>query len=232
MQTLGIIGGLGPQTTANLYLRVQKLVDPKLTGSRPPIIINSVPITSRLERENILYEREFEPVLPYLVEAGKSLENAGADFLVLACNSLHIFEKQISENIDVPFLSMVDVTVDYIVSKDIKKVGLLGTYKTKSSGMYTVALESKGIKTIQTSEEEQKLLGESIIRLIEGSYGPEDQVLLKNLVMSLAEQGASKVILACTDLHLVVDFEDTAMASLIVDSMDILAQRSAERIMT
>ena len=171
-------------------------------------------------------------MLPYLVEAGKSLENAGADFLVLACNSLHIFEKQISENIDVPFLSMVDVTVDYIVSKDIKKVGLLGTYKTKSSGMYTVALESKGIKTIQTSEEEQKLLGESIIRLIEGSYGPEDQVLLKNLVMSLAEQGASKVILACTDLHLVVDFEDTAMASLIVDSMDILAQRSAERIMT
>lgn len=213
-------------------MRVQELVDPKLTGSRPPILINSIPLPTRLERENILHEREFEPVLPYLLDAGKSLENAGADFVVLACNSLHIFEKQISESISRPFLSMVKTTVEHIVSEDIDKVGLLGTYKTKSSGMYTRALESEGIETVQTSEEEQKLLGKMIVRLIDGSYGPEDQVLLKSAVTGMVEQGADRVILACTDLHLVADFEDTDMGAVMVDTMDILAQRSAAMIMS
>lgn len=227
MQTLGIIGGLGPETTSNFYMRVQALVDPGLTGSRPPMIIHSVPISTELERENIIYERGFEPVLPYLLKAAKSLENAGSDFVVLVCNSLHIFEEQISASINIPFVSMVDATADYVVSKGIKKVGLLGTYKTKSSGIYTRALESKGVETIQTSEQEQKMLAESIIRLVNGSYASEDRVLLKNLLMRMLGQGASKVVLACTDLHLAIDFDDASIADVIVDSTEILAQRSA-----
>ncbi|EKE04478.1 MAG: Aspartate racemase, partial [uncultured bacterium] len=117
MKTLGVIGGLGPQTTADLYRRIGELVDVSKTGQRPHIIIDSIPITTYLENENIIHEREFEPVLPYLINAAINLEKSGADFIVLACNSLHIFTKEITEAINVPFVSITDTVVQTVLEK-------------------------------------------------------------------------------------------------------------------
>jgi len=224
MQTVGIIGGLGPQTTADFYMRLQVLVDVDTAGSRPPIIINSIPITTHLEQENIIHERNFEPVLPYLLDASKSLEKAGANFIVLPCNSLHIFDTEISESITVPFLSMVSSVLDTIESQDIKKVGLLGTYVTNSSGIYTERLRSKGIEVVQLSEDDQKQLSELILRLINNNYDDNDRVILKNLIESLTNNGAEKIILACTDLRLVLNDD---VKDKIIDSVEILAQYTA-----
>ncbi|MES2971059.1 MAG: amino acid racemase [Patescibacteria group bacterium] len=225
MKTIGIIGGLGPQTTANFYMRIHTLTDLDEAGIRPHIIINSIPITVFLENENIIHERNFMPVLPLLIEASKSLEKAGADFIVLACNSLHIYEKEIAESVSIPFLSMVSATISYIKAIAVKKVGLLGTYKTNSSNMYTSYLKSAGIDVLPVTSHEQQQLSSLIIHLINNTYGEKDRKLFKSFIENLVEQGAERVILACTDFHLILD---PKLRHQVIDTTEVLAQQSVK----
>ncbi|KKU56409.1 hypothetical protein A2576_01470 [Candidatus Amesbacteria bacterium RIFOXYD1_FULL_47_9] len=225
MKTLGVIGGLGPQTTADLYRRIGELVDVSKTGQRPHIIIDSIPITTYLENENIIHEREFEPVLPYLINAAINLEKSGADFIVLACNSLHIFTKEITEAINVPFVSITDTVVQTVLEKGYKKVGLLGTIRTNSSKMYDIPLKKQGVDLYKLDVERQKELNKTIIRLINNTYDQSDSIIFHDAVYKLFDNGVEGVILACTDLHLLMNVTDNFE---IIDAMEVLAQRSAK----
>lgn len=226
MKTLGIIGGLGPQTTADLYARINQLFDVDSIGHRPHIIIDSIPITTYLENENIIYEREFEPVLPFLIASAKRLEKAGADYIVLACNSLHIFSSEISKAINVPFVSIIDVVASKINAKGYKRVGLLGTYKTNSSKMYDNALEASGAKLSKLNSAEQVKLSKTIIRLINGSYGDEDRKYFNKLIEQEINNGAEAVILACTDFHLLSGSKDDKL----IDTVEELANYATKLI--
>lgn len=90
MKTVGIIGGLGPQTTAEFYLELVFSSYKIHKTSRPPMLIWNVPLRYRIEQDLITRAKGEERYLPYLTDAAKRLEAAGADFLVMPCNSLHI----------------------------------------------------------------------------------------------------------------------------------------------
>jgi len=220
MKTLGIIGGLGPRTTAELYARINQHFDVESIGHRPHIIIDSIPITTFLENENIIYEREFEPVLPYLVESAKRLKKGGADYIVLACNSLHIFSREISEATKVPFVSIIDVVVNKIKEAGYKQISLLGTYKTNSSKMYDTPLLESGVKLSKLEIAEQADLSKTIIRLINGTYGDNDRELFGQIIAKEFSNGSEAVILACTDFHLISDSTDERL----IDTAEELAQ--------
>ena len=220
MKTLGIIGGLGPQTTADLYARINQLFDVETNGHRPHIIIDSIPITTFLENENIIHEREFEPVLPYLIESAKRLEKAGVDYIILACNSLHIFSKEISEATNVPFVSIIDVVTTRIKNIGYKQVSLLGTYKTNSSNMYDTPLQKSGVKLSKLNSTEQVELSRIIIRLINDSYDNSDNKFFRQIVEKEFKNGSEAVILACTDFHLISDDSDERL----IDTVEELAQ--------
>ena len=226
MKTLGIIGGLGPQTTADLYMRINKLFDVESTGHRPHIIIDSIPITTFLENENIIHEREFEPVLPYLIQSARRLEDAGADYIILACNSLHIFSKEISDSTKVPFISIVDVVVEKIKESGFKKVSLLGTYKTNSSKMYDNPLNKMGIELSKLDSDEQAKLSKTIIRLINGTYDKNDKEYYSMIISNEFSKGSEAVILACTDFHLLSDSVDEKL----IDTVEELAQYATKLI--
>lgn len=228
MKTLGIIGGLGPQTTADLYARINQLFDVESKGHRPHIIIDSIPITTFLENENIIHEREFDPVLPYLVESAKRLEKAGVDFIVLACNSLHIFSNEISEATSVPFVSIVDVVTSNIKNMGYKQVSLLGTYKTNSSKMYDTPLQEYGVKLSKLNSTEQAKLSRTIIRLINGSYGDNDRELFGQIVAKEFSNGSEAVILACTDFHLISESTDERL----IDTVEELAKYATKLLST
>ena len=189
------------------------------------MLIDSIPIPTRLERDNIIGEKNFELVLPYLTAAAKRLEQGGADFVVLACNSLHIFEKEIAACIDVPFMSIVEATLQFIGNKQYRTVGLLGTYKINSSSLYTKPLKAAGIQVVKLNEYDQKLLSRMIVRIINHQAGVSDSKLLTQLLESMKTQGAETVILACTDLHIVLELDKKPF---VVDSLEILAQAAAK----
>jgi len=95
MKTVGIIGGLGPETTSEFYLELIFLCQKLNKVNRPPILIWNIPLPLKIEKELLIKDIGEKRYLPFLIEAAKILEKAGADFLVMPCNTMHIFIKEI-----------------------------------------------------------------------------------------------------------------------------------------
>ena len=114
MKTAGIIGGLGPETTSGFYLELIFGCYNKNKESRPPILVWNVPLKYAIEEDLLKKAVGEERFLPYLVSGAKILEKAGADFLVMPCNSLHIFIDQIRKSVNIPVLSIVEETGKFL----------------------------------------------------------------------------------------------------------------------
>src|SRR3989344_5069879 len=127
MKTVGIIGGLGPETTAEFYLDIVFSCYKKTKKSRPGIIISSVPLPYQIEEELIIDNKGAERYIPFLVKEAIRLEKAGADFIVMPCNSLHVFINEIREAVKIPVLSIVEETVKFLKKNNFHKVGIIST---------------------------------------------------------------------------------------------------------
>ena len=122
MKTVGIIGGLGPETTSEFYLDIIFSCYKKTKEARPGIIIASVPLPYQIEEDLITKNIGSERYIPFLVNEAKRLEKAGADFLVMPCNSLHVFIKEIRNAVDIPVLSIVEETVKFLKKNNLNLV--------------------------------------------------------------------------------------------------------------
>ena len=124
MKTVGIIGGLGPETTSEFYLDIVFSCQKKSKTSRPGVIIASVPLPYKIEEDLITKNKGSERYIPFLVNEAKRLEKAGADFIVMPCNSLHVFIKEIRNAVDIPVLSIIEETVKFLKKNNLNNVGL------------------------------------------------------------------------------------------------------------
>ena len=122
MKTIGIIGGLGPETTSEFYLRLIFKSYQKNKIQRPPILMWSIPMEYKIENDLIQSATGEERYIPYLIEAAKRLESGGADFLVVPCNSVHIFIEEIRKAVGIPVLSIVEETANFLKEQNIEKV--------------------------------------------------------------------------------------------------------------
>src|SRR3989344_6805744 len=114
MKTVGIIGGLGPETTSEFYLNIVFSYHKKTKKARPAVIIASVPLPYKIEEDLITKNKGSERYIPFLVNEAKRLEKAGADFIVMPCNSLHVFIKDVRNAVKIPVLSIVEETVKFL----------------------------------------------------------------------------------------------------------------------
>src|SRR3989344_7926112 len=128
MKTVGVIGGVGPETTAEFYLELIFGCYQKNKINRPPILVWNIPLAYKIEEDLITKSEGEERYIPYLVEAAQLLEKGGADFLVMPCNSLHIFIEEIRESVKIPVLSIVEETTKFLKEKGIAKVGIISTF--------------------------------------------------------------------------------------------------------
>ena len=122
MKTIGIIGGLGPETTSEFYLEIVFECYKKNKEQRPPILIWNVPLKYKIEEDLLEKAEGEERYIPYLIEAAKKLEKAGADFLVIPCNSVHAFIKEVRNSVKIPVLSILEETAKFLKNKNISKV--------------------------------------------------------------------------------------------------------------
>jgi aspartate racemase len=141
MKTVGIIGGLGPETTAKFYLEIINSCYKQNQDKRPPILMWSIPLSYTIEQDLITKSVGEERYLPYLKEAAKRLENGGAEFLVIPCNSVHIFIDEVRKSVKIPVLSIVEETINFLKQKNINEVGLLATSTTIKHNLYQPELE-------------------------------------------------------------------------------------------
>ena len=228
MKTVGVIGGLGPETTAEFYLDVVYSCREKDKTAMPSIIIGSIPLPYQLEEDAIVKNIGVERILPFLTQEAKRLEKAGADFIVMPCNSLHIFIEEIRKAVSTPVLSIVEETVKFLDQNNMRNVGLISTAITVENMLYEKALAKSGVTCITPDELQQAKIGKLILNLTRGQGKNADREELVKIINDFESKKVDCVILACTDLQLLIPHHPTIK---IFDTMKILADATVENIL-
>lgn len=227
MKTVGIIGGVGPETTAEFYLELIFGCYQNDKVQRPPILIWNIPLEYEIEEELLTKAEGEERYLPYLIDAAKRLEKGGADFLVMPCNSLHIFINEIRNAVNIPVLSIVEETAKFLKAKGIGEVGVLATSTTLGGGLYTKELSDKNINQIVPDDFQQEKIGKIINNIVLNRHANKDRQEFMEIVESLGAK-VKNIILACTDLQLLIPSHDEIE---IFDTMKIFAAATVDKIL-
>jgi aspartate racemase len=229
MKSVGVIGGLGPETTAEFYLEVIFRCQKINTEQRPSIVISSVPLLFEIERDLIASNSGKERYVPFLIAEAKRLEKAGVEFIVMPCNSLHVFIDDIRQSVNVPVLSIVEETVAYLRANEYLNVGLISTSATVENKVYETALVKSGIR-FETPDDLQRAKMDQIIqRLIEGQHLNKDREEIIAVTDELAAKEVDCIALACTDLQLLLP---SSADIPIFDTMKVLADATVREILS
>lgn len=202
MKTVGIIGGLGPETTAKFYLQLIFLCQKLKKTHRPEILICSVPIAYSIEKDVIAKGIGEERCLPLILNAAKKLEKAGADFLVMPCNSLHVYIREIRETVKIPVLSIIEETTHFLQEKNIYGAGIIATTLTLNKKLYVNFFKANGIKQMTPDDNRQTAIDKIVHRLVSNGHSQNDYAQLMEIISDFEAKGIEHVILACTDLQL------------------------------
>jgi aspartate racemase len=228
MKSVGIIGGLGPETSAEFYLEVvfrcQKLNDQR----RPLVVMSSVPLPFVIERDLIATNTDIERYIPFLVAEAQRLEKSDVDFIVMPCNSLHAFIDEIRNAVKIPVLSIVEETVKYLEQKGFRNVGLISTSATVANNVYETKLKESNIAFVTPNDLQRAKMDKVIQRLIDGQHMNQDRELIIQIVQELIDRGADCVALACTDLQLLLPKSDKVE---VFDTMSVLADSTVRVIL-
>jgi aspartate racemase len=227
MKTAGILGGLGPETTARFYeLVVLKSYYQKSKDKRPPVLIWSVPMEIEIENDFIKSKEHSAEYVKYLTEGAKRLQDGGADFIVIPCNAVHVFIDRIRSSVDIPVLSIVEETIQ-VTKRDKKPLILVGIGATISSNMYQEAFDSNDIEYRTPEKPIQKRVNKLVASLINAIGGVESEKTLEKIIKETKPNADELILLAGTDLQLLIrEFKSNQ----VIDTMEILADAVVEKI--
>jgi aspartate racemase len=204
MKTLGMIGGVGPESTIDYYNRIITLYrEQKPDGSYPSFLINSI----NLEKGRAMVEANDWPGLTkYLVEEIQKLVKAGADFGLIAANTPHIVFDEVARESTIPLISIVEATCAAAKARGLKKLGLFGTRYTMQAKFFPNVFSKEGIALMVPEAADQDYIHEKYFdELVAGKFLPETRAGLLAIVDRLkATIDIDGVILAGTELPLIL----------------------------
>ena len=198
MKTIGIIGGMGPLATVHLYERIVLRTKSLKDQDHVHVLIDSN--TNIPDRTKAIIGNGEDPTVE-LIKSARILENGGADFLIMPCNTAHYFIDIIKESVHIPFINMPEETVKYTYDKygSDTVVGILATDGTIKSKIYENYYSKLGIKTIVPEKTQEKLM-KFIYDVIKGGNYDQGTDLLFKCVEELKSLGADTFLLGCTEL--------------------------------
>lgn len=220
---LGILGGLGPMSSAYLYKMITEHTKADCDQDHINIVLNSR--SSTPDRTDYILGRSKDSPLPYMIEDACRLEKYGADGIIIACNTAHYFIDEVRRAVSVPVPSIIYETVDFLRKSGFKKPGILATVGTISSGAYQDKCRALGLDYGLPSDESQNKLMNIIYSCVKcGKPASRDDFLAVS--DELAASGCDCLILGCTELSVLADelslYGDSAVPY-ITDSLEVLA---------
>lgn len=224
---IGIIGGASWESTVLYYKLINQTVRDRLGGLNSAKIlmysVNYDPIV-KLEQEG-----NWDEVGRQMAIAAKSLEDAGADFIILCCNTLHKTTPAIEKAIEIPFLHIADAAGAILSQNQTKKIGLLGTQFTMEDGFYASRLQEKfGLHVITPEQPDRKQIDHIIYNeLCQGKILPESKAEICRIIQSLQDMGAEAILLGCTELGMIVGPEDASVP--VYDTTLLHAKEAVQR---
>jgi aspartate racemase len=204
MKTIGIIGGIGPESTVDYYKEIIATFQTKYPDlAYPEIIVYSVNMNELIK---FVETKMWQELSAWLLEKIFSLHHAGAEFAAIASNTPHIVFDDIKIKSPIPLLSIVEATCNKAQEMGLKNVGLMGTRLTMETQFYKKPFIFKGISVVVPSEEEQQLVHQKLFSEIElGIFKDSTREELLAIVKRMAdEERIDALILGCTELPLIL----------------------------
>ena len=224
-QAIGIIGGMGPMATLDLFEKIISHTQAKSDAEHIRVYVDChTGIPDRTQA--VLYGGE-SPV-PHIVESAKKLASIGADFLLIPCNTSHYFYQQICAESPIPVMNMIQETVLSLAENHISRVALLATDGTCRSNVYQTELSAHGIQTVLPETHEQREVMRLIYEGVKAGSATFDTTILSTMLSRFKQQGVQRIVLGCTELPIGfglygLDLTDT------VDPATVLACAAIQR---
>lgn len=208
MRTIGILGGMSSQATAEYYQLINAGIQQARGGwNAAEILIYSVNFANI---EAFVRGEQWEDAAAYLVAKAKQLEQGGAEFVALATNTMHRVAPQIEAAIQIPLIHIVDVAAEAIKKCGLTKVGVLGTKPVMEAAFYRDRFWQHGIEAIAPNDQQCQIIDQIIFdELVFGTLRDESRQIYVEIMRDLAHQGAQGIVLGCTEIPLLVKPEDT-----------------------
>lgn len=208
MKITGIVGGGSSESSTEYYRLINQEVRLRLGAAH--------------SAELVMYSLDFQPIAQLqlqqrwrdladvLISAITRLERAGAEFVILASNTLHVVSDLVQPSIQIPLLHIADAAAEEINRSGISTVGLLGTRAVMEQDFYRENFRAHGITSLVPGEEQRRFVHNLIYEeLCLGKLIPESKEQLQTIILGLQRAGAEAVVLACTELPLLISSEDS-----------------------
>jgi aspartate racemase len=227
---IGILGGMGPEATIDLFMKIVRATKARRDQDHLRILIDNNPKVP--DRTAALRGKGPSPVSE-LVRSARGLQKAGADFIVIPCVTAHCFIEPLQKKIRIPIVHIVDETVRHVRRrmKTVRKVGLIATSGTVESGLFQKAFEETPVALVCPSPEVQR---KNVMEAIYGkkgvkAVGPSEasKALVVEAARTLIDQGCQAVIAGCTEIPLVLKDGDLSVP--VIDPPSILARAAIAR---
>ncbi|TMU55298.1 aspartate/glutamate racemase family protein [Flagellimonas algicola] len=226
MKTIGLIGGMSWESSKIYYEHINTMVKEKLGGSHSAKSVLTSVDFDEIKRNS--FSGDWDKIGDLMaVQAGK-LEKAGADFIILCTNLIHLVSDSIVNAVSIPFLHIGRATGEAIQSKGLKKVALLGTQFTMEKDFYTKILEEEfGLEVLIPELKDRETLQSMIYdELVQGVFTQEAKEKCLDIIKKMEAQGAEGIILGCTELPILIPSDEVDVPTF--DTTKIHAQKAVD----
>jgi len=224
-KTVGIIGGLGPEATLDFYARLMEATEATDDQDHLHLIINS---NAKIPNRQESIAGTGPSSVPGLIEAAVALERAGAEFLIMPCNTAHFYHEQMREHVSIPFLSIISESLKacHEIAPRGAKIGLMATDACLNVDLFQSAMRASGFDLVLPNDIEQAQLMRDIFRIKTGTIEPAIPVNMRKLTQSLHDRGATVILTACTEIPLALPAEDAVVP--MIHSTDALIKATID----
>ena len=223
MKTIGILGGMGPRATADFNQRIISICQEKYKAKKdsdfPPIIIYEVPLKG-FDETGI---KDSKKVLNSLKKGIRTLEEGKVDFIVIDCNTVHLYIDELRKITKKPIISILEEV--YKKTKKYKILGLLASQTTVNKQIYEKVFKNK--KIIHPNKEQEKIITSTILNVMAGENSKKDYEKLKKIIQFFIEKEAQAIIIGCTELS--IPLRNKKFKIPLIDSTECLANVAIEK---
>jgi len=222
-KTAGVMGGMGPAATVDFMAKVISLSDSGRDQDHVHMIVDQDPA---VPNRQLAINSGNDDVSDSLTTMAKRLEDAGADFLVMVCNTAHVFLDGVHASTSIPFINIIEESIREIdrLCPDSKSVGVMATDGCINTNVYQDAIENSGRTAIVPDKNEMKRLMEMIHAVKAGDHGVDVGKGMEDLAVALVDKGADVIIGGCTEIPIVFDGDGFPVP--VIASTDVLAERT------
>ncbi|MDR5683007.1 MAG: amino acid racemase [Armatimonadota bacterium] len=220
-RTVGVVGGMGPRATADFFSKLIECTPAERDQDHLRVLIDNNPQIP--DRSAFIFGRGPDPT-PEMIATARNLEAAGADLLVIPCNTAHHFLEAIRRSVGIPVLDITEVVAQAAAERvaDLRSVGVLATRATVATGLYERAFGCRNVSVLVPPDDLQERVNRAIWAVKAGRADATVRKWVRRAGRELVDRGVQGIVLGCTELPLVVDPQEWSVP--VFDSTGLLAR--------